>query len=311
MVVRANDSAKDLSEFTTIDIQAVERHNSLLFTGLSGTDTILYYARGASGVEDEAKNIVQVTEPSQGSVWNLTAISDTTYRYWQDGQVHEITVDSDGSLSTAKPVRKEQTPRDIETEKIPSPDQIIKPPGGGDPPDWVSDPDLQQPPKTKSDGANLLNKIDFDVEVTMGATSPMYRADCNGQQIPMLGASIDTIAVETPLDSLSFSLDLYAGVNPNTLCVYLGSESGDFCWTDCTIALATATAAEVEDAIDNAIENEIQSTIEDQLGSLGGLSTTDLVLAGAGLVAAAVFLTIASPGIIAWVSALAASGYLA
>jgi hypothetical protein len=113
MVVRANNLSKDLSEFTTIDVQAVERHNSLLFTGLSGTDTILYYARGASGVEDEAKDIVQVTDPSQGSVWNLTEISNTTYRYWQDGQVHEVTVNSDGSISTAKPVSNEQTPQDM------------------------------------------------------------------------------------------------------------------------------------------------------------------------------------------------------
>lgn len=309
MVVRANESSKDLSEFTTIDVQTIGRHNSLLFTALSGTDTILYYATGASGFEDEAKDIVQLTDPSEGSVWNLTAVSDTTYRYWQDGKVHEVAVKSDGSISTAKPVSKEQTPQDIETEISTSPDQVIKPPGGGDPPDWVSDPDLQEPPKTKSDSSKLLGHTLFEVEVTMGETSPKYRADCNGQEIPMLGASIDTIAVETALDSLSFSLDLYAGVNPNTGCVYLGSESGDFCFTDCTIPLATATAAEVEDVIDNAIENA--TSLQDQLDTLGGLDTTDLVLAAAGLVAVVVIAVFASPGIVLWGSALAAGGHLA
>jgi hypothetical protein len=310
MAVQANGSSEELSDFTTIDVQTVKGHNSLLFTGLSGTDTILYYATGASSLEDDAKDIVRVTDPSQGSVWNLTAISDTTYRYWQDGQVHEVTVNSDGSISTAKPVRSQQTPQDIETEISPSPDQVIMPPGGGDPPDWVSDSDLQEPPKTKSDSAELLGHTWFEVEVTMGETSPVYRADCNGQQIPMLGASIDTIAVETDLDNLSFSLDLFAGVNPNTGCVYLGSESGDFCFQNCTIPLATATAAEVENAIDNAIENGTKS-IEDQLGSLGGLSTSKLLLAAGGLTLGVIIAVVASPGIVLWGSLLASGGYLA
>jgi hypothetical protein len=144
----------------------------------------------------------------------------------------------------------------------------------------------------------------------MGETSPVYRADCNGQQIPMLGASIDTIAVETDIDSLSFSLDLFAGVNPNTGCVYLGSESGDFCFQDCTIPLATATVAEVENAIDDAIENGTQS-LKDQLGSLGGLSTDELVLAAFGLIVGAAIAVYVSPGIILWGSLLASGGYLA
>jgi len=310
MVVQATDSSKDLSEYTIINTQTVEKHNSLLFTALSGTDTILYYAKGASEVEDQAKDVVQVTDSSQGSVWNLTAASDTTYRYWQNGKVYEVKVESDGSLNTAKPVSKQQAPQDLETERSVSPNRVIRPPGGGDPPDWVSDPDLHQPAKTKSNSAKLLGHTFFEVEVTMGETSPVYHADCNGEQIPMLGASIDVISVKTDIDDLSFSLDLYSGVNPFTGCVYVGSETGDFCFQNCMIELATATAADIENAIDDAIENGTES-LNDQLNSLGGISTTQLAVAAVGVVIAAVIALYAPYVLVGGIGLLASNGYLA
>ncbi|MDL0134961.1 hypothetical protein [Halobacterium salinarum] len=313
MAVRASDSSKDLSEMTVIDVQTVREHDSLLFIGLSGTDTVLYYARGTSGVEDKANNIVQVTDPSQGSVWNLTAVSDTNFRYWQNGQIHEVAVDSDGSVSMPESISKEQTPRDIEAEEPASPSQVApdqwtKPPGGAGP-EWTRDSDLHQPPKTKSQSTTLLNNTIFEVEISTGGTSIIYKADCDGDDIPMLGATVDEISVETALDGLSVSLDLYAGVNPDTECLYFGSEQADFCLSSCVIPLATAAAKDFENAIDDGVE-EVMQSIKDTIHTLEGIGT--MKVAGAAiLVMCAVAIAVFCPAVLVpATTALAEGSYL-
>lgn len=242
-------------------------------------------------------------------MWNLTQISDTTFRYWQNSTVHKLTVGPNGAITSTEAIGETQHPGDVELDPLLSPNEVVGPPSGGNFPDWWDNPDFHKPAETIQKSSNLLGVQLFEVDVDMGETKPKFRIDCNGQSKPLVGSSIDSISASAAGQTVSVSLDLWFGMDPTDGCLYLGSDTGSFCFQDCGINLTAVTEADIENIIEDAVQSVVQSA-SDQFAQLGPLDTSDLVAAAVGLAVAAVVVLFA-PEIIAVIGSILAAGTLA
>lgn len=248
----------------SIGVAENEQEDLLAFTSFTDGSLVLYIASGTSSLDEAADNIVQVTEPSDGSIFNPHWEDSTTLSIWENQKVKHLTVSASGQVQETKTIEERFLPEtgNIDSEDTGSvdTDQIIRPPGGGGYPDWYDDPDMELGTFEQCDSIKELD-VEFCIE-TNSVAPKVFTKSCTGREQPLVGASVSSISITTPVGSGSVGLDLWFGVDPANGCMYGGSEIADVCFSNCSLGL-NPTLAEMEDAFKQDIENAFESAKED------------------------------------------------
>lgn len=303
----ATADADEPIEKLAVDVASNERREMLAFTSYEQDTLCLYVATGTSDVDAAADEVNRLTDPEDGSIWDIAWKDSSTLSYWKNGEVYESTVGKDGVVTQETFVEEQLVPGGTVSGSseggTTSPDQIIAPPGGGGSgdPDWFDDPDYDHDPIERCKHITTLGVEWVDFCFKTNSISPKYYTkSCTGYEQPLVGASVSSISITTPAGGGSLGLDLWFGVDPETECMYWGSEAANVCMSNCNLGL-NATLDDVEDAFMTEFENAFE-TASDELSNIAGLpwaSYAKTILKILATIAALIFfavITIASGG---------------
>lgn len=289
-------------EKLAVGLASNEERNLLAFTAYENDTLCLYVATGTSDVDTTADEIIRLTGPDDGSIWNVNWEDSSTLNYWKNGAVYALTVKQDGTVTQEEFVEERIAPSGGNSgnydDATTSPDMIIAPPGGGGggAPDWFDDPDYEHDPIERCKHVETLSVEWLDFCIKTNSISPkFYTKSCTGYEQPLVGGSVSSISITTPAGGGSLGLDLWFGVDPETGCMYWGSEAANVCISDCNLGL-DATLADVEDAFLEEFENAFD-TASDTLSDIAGLpwaSYAKTILKILATIAALVFFIIIS-----------------
>lgn len=305
LITSAKVDGDEPIEKLAIGIASNKKKNLLAFTAYKRNTLCLYVATGTFDIDTPADEIIRLTGPDEGSIWNVNWKDSSTLNYWKNGGVHEFTIDENGTVARETFIEDQLIPggtvsgnsEDITTN------QIIAPPGGGgaDDPDWFDNPDYDHDPIERCKHITTLGVEWVDFCIKTNSISPKYfTKSCTGYEQPLVGASVSSISITTPAGGGSLSLDLWFGVDPETGCMYWGSEAADVCLSNCNLGL-NPTLADVEDEFMTEFKNTFE-TASDELSNIAGLpwaSYAKTILKILATIAALIFfafITIASGG---------------
>lgn len=274
----ADDDIEEPSETLAVDTAVNEDRDVVAFTSDDDLSLCLFLATGTSDLDDEADEITQVTEPDKGSVWDIHWTDESTLQYWKNGGVHELTISSDGSVVDEDFIEEQPMPPGIEfSQSGISPSAVTPGPpgGGGDLPDWWDDDQYTSGPvdKCNSNGG-------VEVCTGTGTLSPKFFVDCYGNEIPLVGATFNTVSLSAGASG-SFGLDLWIGVNPDTNCMYWGSDALDLCLSDC---FSEFTLAEIENSFKQDLNDFIESEYFNIIAQIVGYTLAALAVIAAAAV---------------------------
>ncbi|WP_144240078.1 hypothetical protein [Haladaptatus cibarius] len=202
---------------------------------------------------------------------NISWNSTLTAEYWQNGVIHELTIDTDGTITRTRQVEEEKFPDGVISKKssneheaenigvesgpvICTTDVSTQCSGGvsTDDPDWMDDRDLHHDPIQSCDTASWGQAC---TETTL--IQPKYFTDCNGYGVPLVGAQFSGVSFSEGSQVGSISIGMWAGWNPTTNCLYWGGTENDECHKECFSA--PPTDAELENRIkDDISDNFVQ-----------------------------------------------------
>ncbi|AGB16438.1 hypothetical protein Halru_1839 [Halovivax ruber XH-70] len=258
--------------------QARNKTNNLLaFNALEDRTLCLFLATGTSSADDSGEKIIQLTEPSDGSIWDIHWENPSTLSIWKNGRIIHLTVTPDGKVQNEKYIKDQVAPSEITTTPShrdgPSTDMIKKPPtsGGDGYPDWFYDPEYESDPLQKCESPTNLGFDMVELCIESNSISPkVYTKSCTGVEQPLVGFSMIYVSITTPTGGGSASLDIWTGMDPDTGCIYIGSESGDFCVSDCFPLDPLPTIADLEEAFSDDIINMLEFS-EDELKDIADI----------------------------------------
>jgi len=282
----ANDGIEEPSETLAVNTAVNEARDVVAFTSDDDLSLCLFLATGTSSLDDEADEITQVTEPDKGSVWDIHWTDESTLQYWKNGGVHELTIDSDGSVMAEEFIEEQPMPPGIEVSQsgVSPSDETPGPPGGGGGlPDWWDDDQYTSGPVSKCNSNGGV-----DVCTGTGTLSPKFFVNCYGTEIPLVGATFNTVSLSAGVSG-SFGLDLWIGVNPATDCMYWGSDALDLCLSDC---FSEFTLAAIENSFKQDLHNFIESEYYNIIVQIVGYTVAALAVVAAAAVLSSLALAV-------------------
>jgi len=101
---------------------------------------------------------------------------------------------------------------------------------------------------------------------------------CNGNEVPLVAGEFNQLAVDYPNGIQHIGLDMWAGINPETGCLYWGSDELNVCKTDCFYP-PVPTAAELEQMYKQDIKNALPDP--DGILDLAGYVIDAIIIGGA------------------------------
>lgn len=282
----------------TLAVQVAENseRNVLAFTATEENTLCLHLAIGTDSIEEPADKIISVTDPTNGSVMSPSWESSSDIEYWQNGAVRRITVDGNGNVEGTTVVKEKQFPDGMSIlsedsqSSTASSNQTIEPEAVVRP-DWMDDPQYDHPRIQRCSNAEFG-------EVCVGTTSisPKFYTDCTGNEVPLVGASLNAASITTPGGGFSISTNIWAGVNPVTECLYWGSSLLDACEKECFNSFPPSQAE-----LENRVIDSLIASLEQLSGDIPGwvkttISTIFQVLAVVAVLIFLAFIQIASGG---------------
>lgn len=278
----AAEEGDDGTQKRAIDCYPNESSEVIAFLSIEDDRRCLFIAFGVDEINKKADVIKQITEPSQGSVWDVQWDGDNL-EFWVDGKIKQIKISGNSNkIKEEKKIGEESLPTTHDHEESTEDDSQISPDeynepidgGGGDTPDWWDDPQYEQPPEEMCDSVSNLNVewAEFCVE-TSGLSPKFYTKSCTGSGTPLVGATINGLNVTTPLGSTFFGYDIWFGFNPENNCIYLGSEIVDVCVNNCELP-PNPVYSEFEDAIIDPI-TDIVDQRDGLIDDAPGINTSE------------------------------------
>ncbi|WP_145973541.1 MULTISPECIES: hypothetical protein [unclassified Natrinema] len=259
-----------------------DEHNLLAFTAFEENTLCLHLATGTSSVDTPATEITQLTNTEDGSIWNLQWKDPSTLNVWKNGKVYDISITPDGDVTKWEKVKDQSFPgglsdsesgTSMSSSKISSnkTQGVSASASSSETPDWFDDPDFHKGPIEKCDSIKKIGVEWAELCIKTDSVSPkFYTKSCTGYEQPLVGTSTASVSITTPAGGGSVGLDLWTGVDPETGCVYAGSEAANVCVSDCFSLDPLPTVAEMEEKLVDDLM-DIFEGVENKLDDIADL----------------------------------------
>jgi len=245
-----------------MEVAPNEELNLLAFTSLEEKRPRLFVATGTTDPSTDANDIIKLTENTGSSVKNIRWKNGFLH-YWKDDAVHKLELSGEGEVLGREEVKEKDYPGTIPT---PTPsvglDNLDPGGGSGGAPDWFDNEELQIGDIEKCETVINIGVEYADMCLNMLSVGPKtFTYSCTGTELPLVGGTIQSLSVSGPFGATeALGIDIWAGMNPDTGCLYWGSESAGICKSNCVgvdASRSTVEQAILDDVVDALAELQL------------------------------------------------------
>jgi len=165
-IATADEDSSQQEEIIAVEVAENEDRQLVAFSAVDDDVLCLFLAKGMQSTDGVAEELVQITEPSGGSVLDLEWESSDELRYWQDSPIHSINIGSRNMVSSQSTVGSQLVPEGLtipdssQTESrdsVETTDETTPGGGGGGVPDWMYNGEYHRPAIEQCRDASITN----------------------------------------------------------------------------------------------------------------------------------------------------------